>query len=56
MPRRTYWREDWRSRLSLRENQSSQARQYGNINAGDVRRASRKPRQYVVLLRKERPA
>ena len=24
MPRRTYWREDWHSRLSLRKNLSSQ--------------------------------
>ena len=31
-------------------------RQYGKINAGDVRRASGKPRWCVVSLRKERPA
>ena len=42
--------------LSAGESVDRRTRQYGNINAGDVRRASGKPRWYVVSLRKERPA
>ena len=57
MPRRTYWREGSAEPvLSAGESVIAGRASMEEINAGDVRRAPRKPRQYLVLLRKERPA